>query len=141
MLLTSHTRSLHTNTLPNTGKQSLLKGLSGLMCPDAQSPCCPTAPDWENSTNKVTYSCQNKKSVPFPSLQSAGLGTVLEYFTKWLKDLDGVAFLPTLFDCASPLKAASGVCHVELPCSIPVTSDISSALKDLLSVGFYRFMH
>lgn len=97
MLLTSHAQSLHTNILSNSGKQSLLKGLSCLICPDAQSSCCPTTPEWENSTNKVTYSCQNKKSVPFPSLQSAILGTVLEYFTKWLKDLDGVAFLPTLF--------------------------------------------
>lgn len=75
---------------------TLLKGLSGLIWPDAQSVCCPTTPDLEDSTNKVTYSCQNKKSISFPSLQSARLGIILEYFTKWLKDLDGVAFLTTL---------------------------------------------
>lgn len=100
-----------------------------MICPKAQSPCCPTTPEWENSTNQVTYSCQNKKSVPFPSLQSARLGTILEYFKRLIKDVDGVAFLPTLLDCASLLKGAFRVYHVVLPCSIPVTSITLLPLK------------
>lgn len=117
---------------------SLIQSLLHKYIPRHRQPCWRDCPD---STNKVTYSCQNKKSVPFPSLQNARLGIILEYFSKWLEDLDGVAFLTTLFDCASLLKEVFGVCHVVLPCSIPVTSVIPSALKDLLSVIFFRFMH
>lgn len=53
----------------------------------AGSPCWRDCPF--DFTNKVTYSCQNKKSVSFPSLQSARLGIILECFTKWLKDWRG----------------------------------------------------
>lgn len=41
--------------------------------------------------------------------QRARLGIILEYFMKWLKHLDGMAFNEAYFDCASFLKEVFGV--------------------------------